>query len=458
MAYSLPQDTSSRPVVVIGSGTLGRRVALVWASKGGSVVLVDSNPAAASAALHWIEKELPARARAVNGTPGKVISATDNETAVKGAWMVVECIPEVKDAKVNVLGQLDRVCDGDTIIATISSSYKSSDLIDKVSENGRARVLNTHYFVPPELPPVEVMSSGHTDPSIIDFLIPKMQEIGLDPVIAQKQSTGFVFNRIWAAIKREIMMVLAENVGTPEDIDKMFRYTFQSKGVPCELMDKVGLQTVCNIEDHYIQERGNIPTNPVEYIRQEFVEKGNIGVPSGRGLYDHTKASTKDLSKPSLRSQLIGSWELVDYLAFKEGGGETVYPLGKNAQGIIIYTADGYMSAQLQRPGQIPFKVNDLHGGTPEEWSKAGENYVAYTGPYYVDETGGEPIIQHHMTNCSFPSWLGNTQRRLVKIMEEGGEKYLTLGPESASTIMGEQRITQLKWRRLDDNQASQPS
>lgn len=60
MAYLEPKDLASRHVVVIGSGTLGRRVALVWASKGGSVKLVDANVDAASNALSWIRNKLPA--------------------------------------------------------------------------------------------------------------------------------------------------------------------------------------------------------------------------------------------------------------------------------------------------------------------------------------------------------------------------------------------------------------
>ena len=298
----------------------------------------------------------------MNGTPGEVTTATDIEKAVDGAWMVVECIPEIKDAKINLLGQLDKICDADTIIATISSSYKSGELIEGVSEEGRVRVLNTHYFQPPQLPPVEIMSSGYTDPAIIELLVPKLKEIGLDSAVAKKQSTGLIYNRIWAAMKREVMMVLAENVGSPQDIDKLFRCSFQSKGAPCELMDKVGLQTVGDIEEHYIEERGTIPTYAVDFIRKEYVEKGNIGVPSGKGLYNYDESSKSGLDKPSLRSQLVGAWELVDYSAWKEDGSGTVYPLGKDAEGIIMYTPDGYMSARLQKPGQPPFKSNDLSG------------------------------------------------------------------------------------------------
>ncbi|KAL8718079.1 MAG: hypothetical protein Q9225_004750 [Loekoesia sp. 1 TL-2023] len=308
-------------------------------------------------------------------------------------------------------------------------------------------------------PPVEIMSCGHTDPAIIDYLVPKLQELGLDPAVATKQSTGLIYCRIWAAMKREVMMVLADQVGTPEDIDKLFRYSFQSKGAPCDLMDKVGLETVCNIEDHYIAERKNIPTYPVEYIRENYVKKGNLGVPTGKGLFDHHDDSTKTgKEQQSLRHQLVGAWELVDYSAFpKNDPSAKVYPMGKDVQGIIMYTDTGYVSAQLRIPGQPPFKSDDLSGGTQEELAEVGKNYLAYTGPFYLDESRDEPLLQHHMTNSSFPNWLGNTSRRLVKISTEGDDQYLTLGPENEIEVMGEMRTSQLVWRRLPDNYAARP-
>ena len=137
------------------------------------------------------------------------------------------------------------------------------------------------------------MSCGHTDRAIVEFLVPKLRELGLDPAVAQKESTSLIYNRIWAAMKREVMMVLADNVGTPEDIDKLFRYSFQLQAAPCDLMDKVGLETVCNIEDDYIAERKNIPAYPVEYVRKNYVDKGNLGVMTGKGLFDHHDDSTK---------------------------------------------------------------------------------------------------------------------------------------------------------------------
>ena len=461
MTWSAPRDLASRHVAVIGAGTLGRRIALVWASKGGSVKIVDTKEESAKEALKWVQDHLLERVKAVQGTPGKVHVDTNTESACKQAWMVVECTPELQQLKIDLLGQLDMFSDPSTIIAIISSSFKSGDLIQKVSTSGRIRILNTHYFQPPEAPSVEIMSCGSTDPAIIEFLQPKLREVGLDPVIVTKESTGLLYNRIWAALKRETMLVLADQVGSPQDIDKLFRSCFQSQGAPCDLMDKVGLQTVCDIEEHYIAERGNIPRFPVDYIRRNYVDKGHLGVTTGQGLFDyhtdHKKVETTSRKKP-LRHQLIGAWELVDYSAFPIANpSDKIYPMGRDAQGIIMYTHTGYMSAQLQMPGQPRFQSDNPHGGSVEDRAEVGRRYLAYTGPFYLDESGDEPVLQHHMTNSSFPNWMGNTQRRLVKIEEKGDEQYLTLAPVGEFLFMGEIRTTRLVWRKLPENHALAP-
>ena len=56
-----------------------------------------------------------------------------------------------------------------------------------------------------------------------------------------------------------------------------------------------------------------------------------------------------------LRTNLIGAWTLQSYEARSTDGTNVTYPLGVDAKGIIMYTADGYMSAQLMRSGQTPF-------------------------------------------------------------------------------------------------------
>lgn len=54
----------------------------------------------------------------------------------------------------------------------------------------------------------------------------------------------------------------------------------------------------------------------------------------------------------SLRERLIGAWTLVSYVEKPVDGSPTVHPLGEDATGIIMYTPDGFMSAQLMKSGR----------------------------------------------------------------------------------------------------------
>ena len=128
----------------------------------------------------------------------------------------------------------------------------------------------------------------------------------------------------------------------------------------------------------------------------------------------------------SLRNQLLGAWELVSYVVYPEQpGSDALYPLGEDAKGIIMYTADGYMSAQLQRPGQQSFAAAHPTDGSESELAESARKYIGYTGPFYLDESGPVPELQHHFALSSFPNWLGDTQKRLVKI--EGNQLVLSL-------------------------------
>ena len=51
-----------------------------------------------------------------------------------------------------------------------------------------------------------------------------------------------------------------------------------------------------------------------------------------------------------LCDQLVGAWELVSYVEKPLNGSPPNYPMGERPMGIIMYTPDGYMSAQLMRP------------------------------------------------------------------------------------------------------------
>jgi Lipocalin-like domain len=70
-----------------------------------------------------------------------------------------------------------------------------------------------------------------------------------------------------------------------------------------------------------------------------------------------------------LRANLIGAWTLQSYVSTAIDGSDVVYPLGVDARGIIMYTPDSYMSAQLMRAdnaGAGEYRKAHLHDGVLE--------------------------------------------------------------------------------------------
>jgi hypothetical protein len=144
----------------------------------------------------------------------------------------------------------------------------------------------------------------------------------------------------------------------------------------------------------------------------------------------------------SLRDQLIGAWKLVSYVEKPVDGSTPFYPFGEDPKGIIMYTPDGFMSAQLCRPDRTPFASGDWFKGTPQEYEAEASTYIAYTGPFHVDEE--QQTLTHSMFISLFPNWVGQTQPRVVRI-EDG---MLNLSTASPIMSAGKRVNSYLQWKR----------
>lgn len=277
-------STLERPIAVLGAGTLGSRIALMFATGGGVVRLFDASADSLAAARAYIEEELPAVLSTVPGSsPATLAVGNDLGAAVADAWLVVESLPERIDLKREVFAELERLAASDAVLASNSSSYPTSELLGTVTTP--ERVLNMHFFMPPRIRAVELMSSGRTDRAVMDRLLSVLPTYGLTPFEAKAQSVGFIYNRIWAAIKREALAVAAEGVASPEEIDRLFVMVLGTADGPFRMMDRVGLDIVLDIEDHYAAAREGLPESPRQLLR-EYIEQGRLGRKSGRGFYD----------------------------------------------------------------------------------------------------------------------------------------------------------------------------
>ncbi|OBA80267.1 3-hydroxybutyryl-CoA dehydrogenase [Mycobacterium sp. 1164966.3] len=279
------EDIRNRPVAVIGAGTLGRRIALMLASRGGTVRIYARRAEQRAEATQYVTENLPKVVQDRGfGEVGTAIGAASLAEALDGAWLAVESVPERLDIKIPLWGEIDRAAPPDTIFATNSSSFPSRLMAENVRD--KTRLCNTHFYMPPQFNALDLMSDGQTDRGLLDTLLTILPEFGVHPFEARKECTGFIFNRVWAAIKRECIAVVAEGVARPEDVDGMFKVNWGVPAGPFQMMDIVGLDVVLDIENHYAEEFPYLPKS-VRDLLQEYVDAGKLGLKTGEGFYQY---------------------------------------------------------------------------------------------------------------------------------------------------------------------------
>lgn len=130
------------------------------------------------------------------------------------------------------------------------------------------------------------------------------------------------------------------------------------------------------------------------------------------------------------RSTILGAWTLQSYVVVDGTGRTIAAPLGDDAVGHLLYTADGYMSAQLMRHLR------------PESDTDA-DHYLAYSGPFDIDEV--TTTLYHRVDVSLRPDWVGGQQVRLGS-MHDG---LLILSGDVAEEF-GAGALAVLTWHRPD--------
>lgn len=261
--------------------------------------------------IAYVEENVAAYAQKTGKTPAKAQAFENIQEAVENAWLVIEAVPEKIQLKIDTFAELDALTPADCILASNSSSYQSCEMIEKVSAARKTQILNMHYYMPPMCMVVELMTDGFTTPDIFPFMVERSKEAATLPYVARKQSTGFIFNRLWAAVKRETLTILAEGVSVPEEIDSLWTEMFVKGGAaPCKMMDgkscitqldhesqltqktlDVGLDTVAFIESHYVAERGLSSEKTVDFLQAQYLDQGKLGTKSEKGGFYPSSAA-----------------------------------------------------------------------------------------------------------------------------------------------------------------------
>jgi hypothetical protein len=106
----------------------------------------------------------------------------------------------------------------------------------------------------------------------------------------------------------------------------------------------------------------------------------------------------------TLRDDILGTWELNSYNLSDRSTRLVKHPLGTDATGLLVYSADGYMSVQIMRARRTRYDHPDTDGGSAAQTAAAASGYLAYSGPFDVDES--THTLRHHTAVSLIPNWL----------------------------------------------------
>ena len=271
---------------------IGMNVALAGRDHDYKVVMYGRRPEAMEKTKAWADKYLAGRVekgRVTQEEADQVAAALTFSTDVEGsaakADLVIEAVIEDLQVKRDLFAKLSNVCREDTILATNSSDICSSKLADVVVNP--ERLLNMHYFNPAlVMKLVELVRNPHTNDETVETAKAFCLNTDKSPITINKEISGFVANRINAAVTREACNLLEKGIASIEDIDTACEKGLGYPMGPFKLMDMTGLDVNYYVRRDRFAESGD-PNDMPSFCVVDKVIKGEYGRKTGKGWYEY---------------------------------------------------------------------------------------------------------------------------------------------------------------------------
>ncbi|MFV0383971.1 3-hydroxyacyl-CoA dehydrogenase [Paracoccus sp. (in: a-proteobacteria)] len=281
-------------IVVAGGGVMGSQVAWQAATHGKTVTVYDVSEQGLthSRAFH---KDFGDRFVAQDRlSAGKVAEAqarisytTDLKAALDGVGLIIEQVPEDLGIKLEFWRQASELADAETIFASNTSSLLLSDMTSAVDRP--EKFLALHFCVDVWDANIgEVMGHPGTAPESRKAITAFATEIGLVPVELRREQPGYVLNSLLIPWLIAGIDLLRKGVCDAESIDRTWEICNKSAIGPMRMLDMVGMNAAYHIAKGWAAAYKDDQAAAVaEFVKSEFIDKGRLGMSSGRGVYDY---------------------------------------------------------------------------------------------------------------------------------------------------------------------------
>lgn len=288
-------------VGVIGAGLMGHGLAMVFALGRHPVILQDVSAAALSNARRLIASSLSTLAEAgmfdlaeQSDVVDRRITFTQELTAVAEADLIVEAITESKDAKQHLFCELDKILSPQAIIASNTSFL---NIFELVPERRQANSVIAHWFAPPHIIDlVEIVPGPHTAKPVVAMVQELLAALGKKPIVLPEFISGFIGNRLQAALNLEVFHLLDSGYATPEMIDAAVIHGLALR------MPILGHLRKADFAGLELVQRAlvNRTYSPPEVRGRsdsldELVNRGHTGVMAGKGFYEYGTRTPEQL-------------------------------------------------------------------------------------------------------------------------------------------------------------------
>lgn len=254
---------------VVGLGTMGRGLVQILLEHGIPVRAYDRTRPDES----W---------RSEVGLSASQISDSLEE-CVRGAGVVFEAVSEDQQVKAEVLRTVSEQTAG--VIASNTSTFQPGLLARSVADPGR--LLVAHFFNPaPLIPLVEVVPHAGTRPEVTSGVVDLLEELGKRVVVLRSEVTGFVANRLQAAVLRECFSLIESGIVSHEEIDDVVRFALAPRWAavgPLGVADLGGLDVFRAVCSQIFPSLDSSTTEPRVLV--DMVAAGRLGAKSGGGFY-----------------------------------------------------------------------------------------------------------------------------------------------------------------------------
>jgi 3-hydroxybutyryl-CoA dehydrogenase len=288
-------ETASRNIAVIGAGFMGLGIALVMARAGHAVTIHDPVEAARAGVKPRIAESLRligTDEANIEAMLARIAVCETMQTAVQNTFAIFEAAPEKMELKQAIFAEIEKHAPADAILASNTSVMPITKIMAGLQR--RARALGTHWWNPPHLIPlVEVIRTEWTGETALETMMALLSEAGKTPVRVAKDVPGFIGNRLQHALWREAISLVERGICDAASVDTVIKACFGRRLAvlgPLENADLVGLDLTLDI---HAQVLADLETRPgPSPLLESMVERGELGMKSGRGFYAWTPEET----------------------------------------------------------------------------------------------------------------------------------------------------------------------